>query len=71
MADRNMLKLLEMRTNFHNGALRSGGEGIYWIDYLTGVLYEFACDNVNLSVDDLTDEELGQIKEQLLFKYDE
>lgn len=61
---RETLRRLESEGMCYNDQLRSGGDGTIWVDTVTGVsniIYEYETDDLDLLVDDLTDEELRNV----------
>ena len=58
---RETLKRLEEADTCYNEELYSGKFGTLWIDNINYVYYEYETDNVDLRVDDLTDEDLKDV----------
>ncbi len=58
---RETLKRLQSDGVCYNGRLGNGADGTIWVDKANGVWYEYETDNVDLGVDDLTDEDLKDI----------
>jgi len=58
---RETLKRIEDAGTCYNGDLCSGKFGTYWVDNSTGTLYEYDTEVMDLSVDDLTDEDLKNV----------
>ena len=59
---RDTLRGIEDEGRCYNGELCNGKFGTYWIDKSTGTLYEYETDDLDLFVDDLTEEDLENIK---------
>jgi len=60
---RDTLRGLEDAGLHYNGELRNNDKyGTYWVDKSTGTLYEYEMDDDALNVDDLTDEDLENIR---------
>ena len=58
---RETLKRLEEAGTCYNEELHSGKFGTLWTDNVNYVYYEYETDNVDLGVDDLTDEDLKDV----------
>ncbi len=58
---RETLKRLQSDGVCYNGRLGNGMDGTIWVDKANGVWYEYETDNVDLGVDDLTDEDLWNV----------
>ena len=58
---RQTLKRLQSDGVCYNGRLGNGMDGIIWVDKANGVYYEYATDDMDLLVDDLTDEDLENV----------
>ncbi len=59
---REALREIEDAGRCYSGELRNGQLGTYWIDKSTGTLYEYETDNEALNVDDLTDDDLLEVR---------
>lgn len=55
------LKRLQSDGVCYNGRLGNGADGTIWVDKANGVWYEYETDDIDLLVDDLTDEDLESI----------
>ena len=58
---RETLRGIEDEGGCYNGELINGAYGTYWIDKVNAICYEYVTDNLDLGVDDLTDEELKNV----------
>jgi hypothetical protein len=58
---RSILEDIESKGDCYSGRLRSGDNGVCWLDEERGRLYEYKTNDESLSVDDLKDEELDDI----------
>jgi len=59
---RKKLQQLEEIMSYNNGQLRDCTNGTCWIDYESEELYEYTSDDLELSVKDLRNRELENIK---------
>lgn len=58
---RETLKRLEDAGTCYNGRLDNGKHGTIWVDKVIGAYYEYETDDLDLGVDDLTDEDLENV----------
>ena len=58
---RETLKRLQRDSVYYNSRLGNGADGTIWVDEANGIYYEYETDNVDLRVDDLTDDDLKDI----------
>ncbi len=58
---RETLRRIEDAGYCYNGELIHGAYGMYWIDKHTDTVFEYVTDDLDLGVDDLTDEDLENV----------
>lgn len=58
---RKTLRMLEDAGTCYNGEIYPGKDGTIWVDKVNGIFYGYRTDNLDLSVDDLMDEDLKYI----------
>ena len=58
---RETLKRLQSDGVCYNGRLGNGADGTVWVDKANGVYYEYETDDIDLLVDDMTDEDLKDV----------
>ena len=59
---RETLRGIEDEGGCYNGELSGNRDGTYWIDKVNDVYYEYETDDLGLLVDDLTDEDLLEVR---------
>jgi len=59
---RETLKRIQSDGLCYNGRLGNGADGTIWVDKANGVYYEYETDDIDLLVDDMTDEDLLQVR---------
>lgn len=59
---RETLKRLQSDGVCYNGRLDDGADGTIWVDCATGVYYEYETDDIDLLVDDMTDDDLLEVR---------
>jgi len=58
---RETLKRLQSDGVCYSGRLGNGSDGTIWVDKANGVYYEYETDDIDLLVDDMTDEDLKDV----------